>query len=127
MNKNYQNSQVTYLKYLELDEAGDSISARHFLESAVYQGNDMAMHALAYELYNNEENVDEALKLYRKAAKNGLTVSMLNLARHYEKISNLKQYFFWLKKAAILGDEQAIKEILNPFPFNKELRKRHKN
>jgi TPR repeat protein len=107
-----------YLNYLELLHSGNIYAANLQLNEAVKLRDPLALHTKAYEIESKDSsNIEEALRLYRLAAKQGYEPSMINLARHYEELGNARQYFFWLRKAADLGSPDAISELSRPFRY----------
>lgn len=110
--------QELYLRHLEAEEKGDINLAKRYLIESASLGEPMANHAIAYEMYGKEGgNKSDAIDLYVKAAKKKFGPSIWNLARHFELTDNPRAYFHWIKKAADLGDVDAISELKSPFPY----------
>jgi TPR repeat protein len=119
--KNSQKAELSNMLYKEheqLERVGNKAGALEKLKQAAELGLPSVISALAYEYYNNyPDKINDALNLYRLAAKRGDYISAWNLARHYEMRENAKLYFLWLNKASQMGMDEAREELSNPFPF----------
>ena len=117
----FDRGKALYDSYLRLSEEGKSDEAGRNLLEAVACGEVLAMHALAYEIYGSDpDRIPEALDLYRRAARKGFEPSAWNLVRHYDITHQAKNYFYWLKRSAEMGEPDAVSEIENPFPYTVE-------
>jgi tetratricopeptide (TPR) repeat protein len=111
MQNQISDGEKAYLLYLNLEEQGRHLEAEKALTEAIKFKEPMAMHALAYELYDKEGQRDLAISLYIKASELGFTGSMFNLALHYKSMDDLKSYNFWKQRIAQFGDDQSINEL----------------
>lgn len=103
--------EISYLRHVQCESEGRFEEARTALNEALKAGNPMAMHARAYELYNQDRDKKSAIKLYKRAAKKGLTESMINIAVHHKNSGNTRYFIYWIDKAANAGDPIAIEEL----------------
>jgi len=116
--RDFNKGTLLYEQYLRLEAQGRIIEADRALRSSIALNEPMAMHALAYKLYNGGEgSIADALELYRRASVLGLEASAWNLARHYDVMQQSEDYFYWLKRSSELGEVNAEAELLDPFPF----------
>lgn len=53
----------------------------------------------------------KAVELYRKAVKLGSRAGASCLAAHYRNLGNNRWHFYWLRRAAEMGEEDAINEL----------------
>lgn len=117
----FNRGKALYDSYLRLADEGKSDEANRILLESVACGETLAIHALAYDIYQNEPSKrGEALRLYKKAARKGFEPSAWNLVRHYDITHQARSYFYWLRRSAELGEPDATSELENPFPFTVE-------
>ncbi len=95
-------------------EAGDYGQAFCWLKSLAEQGAAEAYHMLGY-LYDvgrgTRRSKAKAIYWYRKAYANGESASASNLATIYRDSGAARLEFEWYKRAADLGDGDALLEI----------------
>ena len=97
---------------------GDADRAEERLRAAENLDDPLALHTLGYEAETESPpNIEQALKLYRRAAREGYVPSMENLARYYEDKCNSRGYFFWIRKSAAAGSIDSKRELKRPFPY----------
>lgn len=53
----------------------------------------------------------KAVRMYKRAVKLGHPAGAWNLAVYYKKLGKSRWHRYWLRKAASMGDEDAIKEL----------------
>lgn len=116
-NQGYGDAQVL-LAYI-LDKAEENQRALELYRQAAAQGNPAGQLGLG-QMYASGEGVEQsnetALEWIRKAVDNGSVPATMHLAESYEKgalgleIDKRKALMLW-KKAAALGDAQALKRV----------------
>jgi len=97
----------------QLEENGKLDEAIKAYESAVAAGSVEAMISLA-NIYDDQltpPKSEEATLLYAKAAALGNSLGAWNLYRHFLNLGDNANARIWLKTAAKLGDEDAMKLI----------------
>jgi hypothetical protein len=99
-----------YIQYLEAQAAGDRAAAKRLLQASVDLGEPMALHAAAYQ----QKRVENAVALYTAAADAGFAPSAWNLYLHYLDLGEGEAAELWLKRAATLGDEDALRSSNRP-------------
>lgn len=114
----HRKADLLYKEYEDLEKKGDRECAIKKLESAASLGAVYAQYTLAYEYYNsNLPRIKKAINLYKIAVSKGDFLSAWNLARHYEKVRNVRWYRYWLNKASDMGMLEAVAELNRPFPY----------
>jgi hypothetical protein len=94
-----------YIQYLEAQAAGRLQAAKRLLQASVALGEPMALHAAAYQ----QKDIADAVSLYTRAADAGFAPSAWNLYLHYDALGDGGSAALWLKRAAALGDTDAVK------------------
>jgi len=69
-----------------------------------------AMNSLATLLDDHLDHGQEALTWYKRAVTAGDSTAAWNLAMHYVPLRQKRLYRYWMRKAAAMGDEDAIVE-----------------
>jgi len=70
-----------------------------------------AMNSLATLLDDRLNRKQEAVDWYRRAVAAGHAMAAWNLAMHYVALRQNRLYRFWMRKAALMGDEDAAVEV----------------
>lgn len=100
-----------YIRHLEAQAVGDRAEARRLLAAAVDLGEPLAMHAAAFQ----EPRPEVAVSLYEAAADAGYAASAWNLYLHHGDLGDTEKAARWLRRAADLGDEDAVKLVGDRF------------
>lgn len=95
----------------DLEDSGKLDEAIKLYEMAASAGSVDAMVNLANILDDklNPAKPDEAVDLYKRAVQHGSSTAAWNLHRHYFRIGHKDHSDYWLRIAAELGDEDAIR------------------
>lgn len=99
-----------YIRHLEAQAAGDRAEAKRLLLASAALGEPMALHACALK----EPRVEEQVRLYTAAADAGFAASAWNLYVHYDDRGEAEAAGAWLRRAAKLGDADAIRALDPP-------------
>lgn len=69
-----------------------------------------AMDSLA-TLLDETDHPEEAIYWYKRAVEAGNSTSAWNLAMHYIPLKQKRLYRYWMRKAAAMGEEDAVAEV----------------
>jgi len=106
-------AEQAYLQGVALEEAAEYENAIKFYEFAARRGHDGAQLNLGNILDDKVEppRPAEARKWYKLAVAKDYSPAAWNLALHYKKYGQKALYERWLRKAALMGDEDAIEAL----------------
>lgn len=106
----WKDAEEAWQHGLSLYEAGDYAGATAAYEFAAKRNHSCAQVNLATLLDDNTFPADPqgAVYWYSQAADNGESAAAYNLAIHYEKLGDASSAKNWMKRAAEMGDSDAL-------------------
>ena len=93
------------------EERGHFDEAERLLRQSAAMGNMSAMSSLANLLDDRLHCPQEAVHWYKRCVAAGDASAAWNLAMHYIPLGQRRLYRYWMRKAAAMGEEDAVAEV----------------